>query len=169
MGRRFLHALLKGLGRLASWPLALLILFEEWGWQPLQQALGWLAARLGLQALEERIRRLPPYPALALFVLPSLLLLPVKLLALWLVGQGQVMLGALVIVVAKLAGTALVARLFSLVRDSLMQLPWFERLYTRWTVWKEGLLAHVRASWPWRWGRVVKRRWQRQWQQWRHG
>ena len=164
-----LQSLLRMLGRLASWPLALLILFEEWGWLPLQRALAWLGERLGLQWLEARIRTLPPSAALALFLLPSVLLLPVKLLALWLIGQGQVLLGTAVIVVAKIAGTALVARLFTLTQPALMQLAWFASLYTRWTRWKDALLAHVRASWPWRWGHVMKRRLQRRWQLWRHG
>lgn len=164
-----LRSVLKGLGRLASWPLALLILFEEWGWQPLQQALAWLGARLRLQWLEARVRALRPYAALAVFLLPSLLLLPVKLLALWLIGHQHLLLGTTVIVAAKVAGTALVARLFTLTRPALMKLAWFARLYARWTAWKESLLAHVRASWPWRWGRVARRRWQRQWALWRQG
>ena len=40
--------------------------------------------------VEGRIHQLPPYGALAIFLLPTLLLLPVKLLALWLIGQGKV-------------------------------------------------------------------------------
>jgi hypothetical protein len=168
-----LKTLLRMLARLASWPLALLILFEEWGWQPLQRALARLAERLHLQWLGEKIRALPPYAALALFLLPSVALLPVKLLALWLIGRGHVMLGAGVIVAAKIAGTAVVARLFTLTQPALMQLPWFASLYGRWTRWKDALLAQVRASWPWRWGRVLKRRsvrrWRRRWQLWRHG
>ena len=151
------------LKRLAAWPLALLILFEEWGWEPLQRGLAWLGRTLGLAWLENAIRRLPPYPALAVFLLPSLMLLPVKITALWLIGRGHAVLGAAVIVAAKVVGTAVVARLFSLTHDALMRLAWFARLYTRWTMWKDGLLAYVRASWPWRWGRWVKRRWQRQW------
>lgn len=164
-----LRALLKGLGQLASWPLALLILFEEWGWEPLQRALVRLGKALGLERIEVRIRALPPYAALALFLLPSLLLLPIKLLALGLIAAGHVMLGTGVIIGAKLAGTAIVARLFTLTQPALMQLAWFARLYTAWTRWKDQLLAHVRQSWPWRWGRVVKRQWRRRWQEWRHG
>ncbi|TFZ02067.1 hypothetical protein [Ramlibacter humi] len=159
MGRRFLSFL----GRLASWPIALLILFEEWGWEPLQHGLVWLSARLHLRWLEPRIRALPPYAALALFVVPTLLLLPVKLLALWLVGQGHVALGATVIIVAKLAGTAIVARLFSLTQPALMRLAWFARLYPRWVAWKDALLARVRSSYAWRWSRLVRRRTARWW------
>jgi hypothetical protein len=164
-----MHALKRFLLRLAAWPLALLILFEEWGWTPLQRVLGRLMKALGLESLERWIRTLPPYSALAMFLVPSLLLVPVKILALWAISQGSVMLGTLVIVVAKIVGTAIVARLFTLTRDALMTLPWFARAYTRWVAFKELLLAMVRASWPWRASRVVKRRWQRQWAHWRHG
>jgi len=147
--------------------LALLILFEEWGWEPLQRALARIAQLPVLAWVERRIAALPPYPALALFVLPSLALIPVKLLALWLISQGQKGLGLGVIVVAKVIGTAVVARLFALTRPALMRLQWFVDLYRRWTVWKEALLALVRASWAWRAGRIVKRALQRRWQRWR--
>lgn len=147
--------LLRGL---FGWILALVIVFEEWGWEPLQRALAWVGRLPGLRWVEDRIRLLPPYGALSLFLLPTLLLLPVKLLALWLIGQGKVMTGTLVIVTAKLLGTAIVARLFSLTQPALMQLEWFAHLYARWHRWKEGILVQVRASWPWRLGRIVKRR-----------
>jgi len=145
---------------LFAWLLALLILFEEWGWEPLQRMLAWVARLPGLRWVEARIKTLSPYGALAILMLPTLLLLPVKLLALWLMGQGQVMLGTLVIVGAKLVGTAIVARLFSLTKDALLQLAWFARFYVRWTGWKNALLAQVRASWPWRLGRVLSHRMQ---------
>jgi hypothetical protein len=151
------------LKNLFGWTLALVILFEEWGWEPLQRVLAWVGQLPGLRWLERRIRALPPYGALAIFLLPTLLLLPVKLLALWLIGHGKVLGGTLVILTAKVVGTAIVARLFSLTRDTLMQLAWFARLYTRWITWKEALLAQVRASWPWRFGRVMKHRIKHQW------
>ena len=138
--------------------LALLVLFEEWGWEPLKRALAWVMRWPALAWIERGIARLPPYAALAVFALPTLLLLPVKLAALWLVGRGQGALGLAVIVAAKLVGTALVARLFHLTQPALMQLPWFARLYGRWTPWKDAWLARIRASWAWRVGRVVKRR-----------
>ena len=154
---RLLKALLSSL-------LALLILFEEWGWEPLQRALAWLGQLPGLRWLERRIAALPPYAALALFLVPTLMLLPVKLLALWAISRGKLLLGTLVILGAKLLGTAIVARLFTLTQPALMQLPWFARAFTRWTVWKNTLLARVRASWLWRLGRVIKRHVLRRWQ-----
>ena len=159
MQRRFVQLAIRPLKALFGWLLALLILFEEWGWEPLQRALAWVGRLPGLRWLENQIRALPPYAALALFLLPTAMLLPVKLLALWLIGQGQVVFGTLVILGAKVVGTTAVARLFALTRPALMQLNWFARLYTRWIDWKEALLTQVRASWPWRLGRVLKRRW----------
>ncbi len=81
-----------------------------------------------------------------------------KIAALWLIGIGRAGLGLLLVVAAKVVGTALLARLFHLTQPALMQLAWFARLYGRWAVWKAGVLARVRASWAWRVGRVVKRR-----------
>lgn len=155
--------LLTGLQRALLWPLrwllALLLLFEEWGWEPLQRALARVGQWPGFRQVEAWIARLPPYGALALFAVPSLSLIPVKLVALWLIGQGHALSGALVIVAAKLAGTAVVARLFTLTRPALMRLAWFARLHDRWVAWKDALLAQARASWPWRMARGLKRRW----------
>jgi hypothetical protein len=147
--------------------IALVILFEEWGWEPLQRALGWIARLPPLAWLERRIAAMPPYAALAVFLLPTLMLLPVKLSALWLIGIGHAGLGLAVIVLAKLVGTALLARLFKLTQPALMQLAWFAHWYGRWTVWKEALLSQVRASWAWRVGRVLKRRLQHRVARWR--
>ena len=156
--------LLRLLKSLFGAALALLILFEEWGWEPLQRALAWVGRLPGWRWIEARITALPPYGALALFLLPTLMLLPVKLLALWLIAHGQVLAGTLVIIIAKLAGTAVVARLFSLTKPTLMQLAWFGKLYGRWTVWKTVLLAQVRASCAWQFARVVKHRMKQRWQ-----
>jgi hypothetical protein len=145
---------MKLLGRLlrgtARWAIALLLLFEEWGWEPLARLLAQLGRLPLFSWLERRIAALPPYAALAVFFVPALLLVPVKLLALWLISQGRAGLGVIVIVAAKLAGTAVVARLFMLTRDSLMRLAWFARWYPRWLHWKNALLAQVRASAAWR-------------------
>lgn len=138
--------------------LAVLILFEEWGWEPLRRAFALIAKLPVIRQFEALLKRLPPRWALVVLVLPSLLILPVKLLALWLVAEGRVTLGLMVIVAAKLIGTALLAWLFQLIQPALMQLPWFARLHARWTAWKTELLAWVRASAVWRSARAIKLR-----------
>ena len=159
--------LARWLRRKAGLCLALLILFEEWGWEPLSRLVTSLSRLAPLSWVERRIDALPPYAALVVFALPWLVLLPVKLLALWLIGAGQSLLGVLAIVVAKLVGTATVARLFTLTRPALMRLDWFAAGYRRWRAWKEGLLAQVRASEAWNWGQAVKRNLWRRLKRWR--
>jgi hypothetical protein len=157
---RFLKQALKFALR---WLLALLILFEEWGWEPLARLLGVLGRLPFFAWLERHIAKLPPYAALAVFFVPALALLPVKLVALWLIGSGRPGLGLLVIVIAKVVGTAMVARLFMLTRDSLMRLAWFARWHARWSIFKESLIAMVRASAPWRAARMLKASLRRFW------
>ena len=138
--------------------LALLILFEEWGWEPLRRAFALLARLPVIRQLEGLLRRLPPRWAFVVLVLPSLLILPVKLAAVWLVTRGHALLGVGIIIAAKLVGTALLAWLFQLIQPALMQLPWFARFYARWTRWKAELLAWVRASAVWRTARAFRLR-----------
>lgn len=137
--------------------MALVILFEEWGWPQLARAMAWLAKLPILKQLEALLRRLPPYGALMALLVPSLFLLPVKLFALWLLAEGYTTTGVLVVMGAKLGGTAVLAWLFQLIQPALMTLPWFAALYGRWLAWKDDLLAWIRASTAWRVARGVKR------------
>lgn len=144
-------------------PVALLLLFEEWGWEPLAAFFAALA-RLPLWGwLERRIRRLPPWAALLTFFIPALALLPVKLLALYLFGTGHATLGLMLLMAAKLAGTAVLAWLFSLTEPALMQLPWFARWYPRWKTWKDRLMDDVRRSALWQAARHLKHRVRARW------
>jgi len=147
----FLKRLLSRLFHITLGPLlALLLIFEEWGWEPLSRLFA-LLARLPLWArLETLIKRLPPYGALVVFFVPALLLLPVKLLALYWISRGHAILGVAVVLVAKMLGTAAVARLFSLTQPALMRLAWFARLYGRWIPWKNNLIARFKNSPIWR-------------------
>lgn len=151
--------------------LALLFLLEEWGWRPLSDLLGRLARWQPWARMETAIARLPPYVALLVFVLPSALLLPLKFLALLLIARGQLVLAGLLFAAAKVVATALVARLFMLTQPALLQIGWFAWLYDRFIPWKDALEDYVRASYPWRVGRVWKARLRRmmraQWRRWR--
>lgn len=141
------------------------ILFEEWGWDALLALAARIARALRLQALERRIAALPPYGALAMLLLPSVLLVPLKLLGVWLLLRGQVLVSLVLVIVGKLAGTALLARLFTLTRPQLMRIGWFARGYTRWTVWKNRWLEWLRATPPWqaarRWRHLAAAWWRR--------
>ena len=151
-----LRALRRGLLAVLGWLITLLILFEEWGWDSLQRALQWLARWGWVRRFEHWLAGLSPPAALATLLLPSLLLLPVKLTALWLIAQGHPVLGLGVVLSAKVVGTALVARIFSLTQPALMRMPWFARLYGSWTAWKTTWLERVRSSPLWIQARRLK-------------
>ncbi len=137
---------------------ALIILFEEWGWRPLEKWLGKLAEYRPIAALERWIAGLPPYGALCVFALPTTFLLPLKFVAVWLLANGQVFAASALFVAAKIASTALLARIFMLTKPALMQISWFAGAYAWFMPWKDALFAVIRSSWVWRSGRVVKHR-----------
>ena len=142
--------------RLFFFLFAALLLFEEWGWEPLAALFARLARLPLWAALERRIARLSPPGALLAFGLPVLTLLPVKLLALYLFGKGQTLLGLVLLLSAKIGGTAIMARLFQLTQPALMQLGWFTWCYPRWKAWKDAVLAEVRKTAVWRSAQTAK-------------
>jgi hypothetical protein len=154
--RAALRLLARGLRLLLQILLALLIVLEEWGWRPLADALARLARWRPIAALERFVAGLPPYPALVAFVLPSTLLLPLKFIALILVGRGYYLASVALFLVAKGVATALVARLFMLTQPALMRIPWFAWGYNILIPWKDALTERVRNSLVWRTGRALK-------------
>jgi hypothetical protein len=138
--------------------LALILLFEEWGWRPLADLIGRLA-RFPLWArMEAQIAALPPYGALFAFLLPVALVFPLKVMALYLVATGHLISATVLLLAAKVAGTAVLARVFTLTQPQLMRVGWFATLYNTVMPWKEALFAHIRATPVWRYGRLMKAR-----------
>ncbi|TFW26021.1 hypothetical protein [Duganella callida] len=129
---------------------ALLLLLEDWLWNLGTRLTGWLAQWPPLRRLEAWICRLGPKAALLLFVLPTTLLFPVKLLALWAMAHGYPMSGLAVIVLAKLGGAAAVARLYLLTRPVLLTIAWFAALLAWFLAIKERWIERLRASGVWR-------------------
>jgi hypothetical protein len=137
---------------------ALIVLFEEWGWRPLADLLGRLAQFAPIAAFERFLAGLPPYAALLALALPTSLLLPLKFVAVWLLANEHFVSATLLFAGAKVASTALIARIFMLTKPSLMRIGWFADAYNWFVPWKDALYAQIRASWAWRYGRVVKAR-----------
>lgn len=137
---------------------ALIVLFEEWGWRPLADLLGRLAKYAPVAAFERLIAGLPPYAAFAVIALPTVLLFPLKLVSVWLLANGHYATATLLFVAAKIASTALIARIFILTKPALMRLEWFARAYSWFIPWQEALFAQIRSSRVWRYGRLLKAR-----------
>ena len=113
--------------------LALFFLFEAWLWSHLQPIVGWIVARIAWPRLRARlastIEHLSPYPTLLIFLIPVVLLFPLKLAGLWMLAKGF-WLGAMgTLVLAKIVSMGVTAFIFDLTRPKLLRLPWFRWLY----------------------------------------
>jgi hypothetical protein len=92
----------------------------------------WLAKK----RLFERVRRwvisLGPYPLLALFAVPVIILEPAKPLSAYLIGTGHFFAGAVTFITAEVLKLTFVERLFQLNREKLLSIPAFAWGYQYW-------------------------------------
>lgn len=142
----WLRHLLRPIGMLLA---AVWIVLEEWIWNGLTAAMAFVGRLPPVRWLEARIAALPPYVAMAMFLVPMVSLVPAKLLGLWLIGTGHVKTGLLVFVTAKFVGTAAAARLFALTKAQLLTVPWFRRVHAWFTAWRDHLHAWLRSLHVW--------------------
>jgi len=130
--------------------VGMVVLLEEAFWRAGMWIGGWVA-RLPLARLfEQLIVALPPWAALCAFVLPGVLLIPVKLVALLAIANGHAATGVTTFIVAKLGGAALVARIYTLSLPKLLTLAWFARSHAPVIAFKTRHLERMRASELWR-------------------
>jgi hypothetical protein len=78
-----------------------------------------------------RIQKLSPYQSLALLLVPVVLVEPLKLVALFVAGEGHWLTGTGMIIGAYAFSLLVVERLFRAVKPKLMTLSWFAKLWTR--------------------------------------
>ena len=131
--------------------LAIIFLIEAWLWSHLQPVVAWIVARVPLRALKARlaawIETIPPPAALLVFVVPGILLFPLKLLTLWLLTQKYLLQAGLVFTFAKLVGLGVTAFVFDATRPKLLQMAWFRWLYDHvliWLAWAHELVDPIK-------------------------
>ena len=110
---------------------ALYFAADELFWGIARPIANWLSRQRMFDRVRDWIGGLRPYPALALFLVPLIVLEPVKPVATYLVATGHFMSGALVFAIGETLKLVLVERLFHINRDKLMQIPAFAWCYTR--------------------------------------
>lgn len=116
----------------------------------------WLGEHWVLFRLRAWIRSLRPYPSLALFAVPLIILEPVKPVAAYLAATGHVRLGLMVLIVGEILKLVLVERLFSINRDKLLSIPAFAWAYGKYQMTKDWL--ELTEAWQMvrRWSRVAR-------------
>jgi hypothetical protein len=113
--------------------LAIIFLIEAWLWDHLEPIVSWMVAAIPLRAfkrwLAARVASLSPALTLIVFLVPVVLLFPLKLIDIWLLTHHYWMSAILTIVLAKVVGVGVTAFIFDVTRSKLMQMAWFESLY----------------------------------------
>ena len=116
----------------------------------------WLSHQRFFSRMRTWIRSLRPYPSLALFLVPLIILEPVKPVAAWLAATGHFMPSMAVLVVGEILKLVLVERLFHLNRDKLLSIPAFAWAYGKYRSarnWLESLEAWQMVR---RWSRLAR-------------
>src|ERR1700757_3867516 len=106
----------------------------------------WFAANFPMPRVRAWIKSLPPYPCLALFSVPVILLEPVKMIAAYMAATGQLIWAAVTFVVGGLPKPWLVERLFDLTKNKLTKIPAFAWAYRHYALAK----AWVRQTEAWK-------------------
>jgi len=113
--------------------VALIFLLEAWLWDHLRPVVGAVVARVPWNTLNRRLTtlldNLSPNATLAIFILPAIVLLPLKILEISLLAHRYWLSAVFVLVVAKLVGVGVTAFIFDVTRVKVLQIAWFRRLY----------------------------------------
>jgi hypothetical protein len=113
--------------------LAIVFLIEAWLWDHLEPIVARGVALIPLRALKRwltaQIDTLSPPMTLVVFVVPIVLLFPLKLVGLWLLAHQYWASAVLTIVFAKFLGVGVTAFVFDVTRPKLLQMGWFRKFY----------------------------------------
>jgi hypothetical protein len=111
----------------------------------------WIARKRAFIRMRKWIGSLGPYPSLALFAAPVIVLEPVKPVAAYLVATGNFSAGMALLTIGEILKLVLIERLFKLCRYKLLEIPVFAWSYG---FWRQGV-EWVRSMEAWQ----TARRW----------
>lgn len=136
--------------------LALLLLVEEWLWDLLSACAHYLIALLRLEGVERWLIQTSPNMALCAFMVPVLLVTPINLAAIWFFIHGLLLQGLATEIFAKLLGTLLIARIFTLTKPQLLSFKFINLIYTTITGWLRWAHNKVVDTAVYRYGKQLK-------------
>ena len=125
----------------------------------------WISKKKLFERVRLWITSLRPYPSLALFAVPVIVLEPAKPLSGYLIATGHFFAGAVIFIAAEVLKLTVVERLFLLNKEKLLSIPAFGWAYQYWRrmmdlvesleVWKASRRMIARA------GRTIRASWNR--------
>jgi hypothetical protein len=127
--------------------VALVFLFYAWLWDHLRPIVAAIVNVIPWQRLKAQLAqlvdRLPPWASLIVFVVPLIVLFPLKLIEVWLFVHKQWIGAIMTLVLAKLVGLGVTAFVFDVTRAKLLQIGWFRAMYDTVMAWREWAHALV--------------------------
>ncbi|MBN8984868.1 MAG: hypothetical protein J0H32_10475 [Rhizobiales bacterium] len=113
--------------------LALIFLIEAWLWDHLEPVVARVVAWIPLRAIKawiaQAVEHLSPPLTLVVFLIPAILLFPLKVAGLWLLAHHYWVSAMAVVVFAKLLGVGVAAFIFDVTRPKLLRMAWFRWVY----------------------------------------
>jgi len=119
--------------------LAIVFLVEAWLWEHLRPLVAWSVNLIAWDKLKTwlavLVAKLPPWAVLIVFVVPFIVLLPLKFLEVYFIVHHRWIAAVLVLVLAKLLGLGVTAFIFEVTKPKLLQMAWFRWLYELMLAW----------------------------------
>ena len=138
------------------WLVVWFLIFEEWLWDTLKSYAVILTKALHLHRVEWWIANTSPLVALITLAVPSIIITPFNLYALYMIAHGMVIQGIILEVVAKLTGTLLLSRIFALTKTQLLTFGWFNYCYTKIMLLLDWAHAKIKSTETYKVAVVVK-------------
>jgi hypothetical protein len=93
------------------------------------------------------LESLGPYQSLLVLAVPLAIVEPLKLVALFVVGDGHFITGVFVLVCAYAGSLFVTERLFNIVKPKLLTLPWFAKIWNWFVAIRGKFLQWLRRQW----------------------
>ena len=93
------------------------------------------------------LKRLGPYQSLLVLALPLAIVEPLKLIAVYSVGEGHFIAGTFLMICAYAGSLFVTERLFIIVKPKLSTLSWFATIWTRFVTARDKTLGWLYDKW----------------------
>lgn len=155
------HPIARAIRAIARFVVAIAVVgytvLDELVFPVVRPLLRWLGALRLFQRVGALIQRLPPYGVLVLLAVPFVIIEPIKVVALYWIATGQVILGVVALGLAQVVSLLTCERIYHVGHEPLMRIGWFRALMGWLFGLRDKALALVRATAAWRWARGVAR------------
>ena len=98
-------------------------------------------------SLHRLLNRLGPYQSLLILAIPLAIVEPLKLVALFVVGEGHFVAGVLIMIFAYAGSLFVTERLFLVLKPKLLTLSWFAVAWQWFVTVRDKLICWLRQTW----------------------